>query len=178
MAKRKFTLTTEQDKELKAAYYQSQDGQTKIRYQAVRLYGQGYRVSEIEEITGCSRLSLMEWCRNYGQTGVVGLVDKRAGGNRAKLSHNQLEHLKEQLENYTPRQLLGQEECYGHGQFWSVPDLAKLVKRNYGVIYKSATSYRSLFEQCHFSCQRPGTQYKSRNELKVLDFEQELEKKL
>ena len=178
MAKRKFTLTEEQDKELKAAYYQSQAGQTKMRYQAVRLYGQGYPVSEIEAITGCSRPSLMEWCQHYRQSGVVGLVDKRAGGNRAKLSPDQLAHLKEQLESYSPRQLLGQQECYGNGQFWSVPDLAQLVKRTYGVMYQSATSYRSLFEQCDFSCQRPGCQYKSRNELKVLDFEQELEKKL
>ena len=176
MAKRKFTITEEQDKELKAAHYQCQDGQTKIRYQAARLYGKGYLVTEIQEITGCSRPSLMEWCRTYRQAGVVGLVDKRAGGNRAKLTPDQIEHLQQQLDSYTPRQLLGQAECYGDGQFWSVPDLAKLVERNYGVVYKSATSYRTLFEQCDFSCQGPGTQYRSRNELKVLEFEQQLEK--
>ena len=39
MAKRKFKLSKEQDQELKAAYHQCQDGQIKIRYQAVRLYG-------------------------------------------------------------------------------------------------------------------------------------------
>ena len=178
MAKRKFILTKEQDQELKAAYHQGQDGQTKTRYQAVRLYGNGYQVAEIQEITGCSRPSLMEWCRAYRQAGVVGLVDRRQGGNRAKMSAEQLAHLQQQLEGYTPRQILGAKNCYGSGEFWSIPDLARLLVRNYGITYKSASSYRDVFIRCDYSCQRPGTQYKSRNELQVLDFEQELEKNL
>jgi len=178
MAKRKFELTETEENELKGAYQQSQDGQTKIRYQAVRLYGMGYPVSEIEEISGCSRPSLMEWCRTYRQNGIVGLVDQRQGGNRAKLKPVQLEQLQQRLEDYTPAQLLGQVNCYGDGQFWTVPDLAALVKRDYKVEFKSATSYRNLFKRCNFSCQRPGSQYWSRKELAVLDFEQHLEKKL
>ncbi len=178
MAERKFILTKEQDSELKAAYHQCQDGQTKTRYQVVRLYGIGYTVAEIQEITGCSRPSLMEWCRAYRQAGVVGLVDKRQGGNRAKMSVEQLEHLHQQLERYTPRQILGIKNCYGSGEFWSIPDLARLLVRDYGITYKSASSYRDVFIRCDYSCQRPGTQYKSRNEFKVLDFEQELEKNL
>ena len=178
MAKRKFILTKEQDQELKAAYHQCQDGQAKTRYQAVRLYGNGYQVAEIQEITGCSRPSLMEWCRAYRQAGVVGLVDRRQGGNRAKMSAEQLAHLQQQLGGYTPRQILGAKNCYGSGEFWSIPDLARLLVRNYGITYKSASSYRDVFIRCDYSCQRPGTQYKSRNELQVLDFEQELEKNL
>jgi transposase len=177
MAKREFKLTPTRENELKAAYRQCQDGATKIRYQAVRLYGTGYRVAEIETITGCSRSSLMEWCRAYGQWGVAGLVDKRRGGNRAKLTPSGLEQLQNQLETYTPYQLLGPADCYGDGQFWTVPDLAELVERQYGVTYRSATSYRTLFDRCEFSCQRPGTHFRSRNELKVLEFEQQLEKK-
>jgi transposase len=178
MAKRKFNLTEEQVKEIKAAYHQCQDGQTKIRYQAVRLYGTGYGVAEIEAITGCCRPSLMEWRRAYRDFGVSGLVDKRQGGNRAKLTRLEIEQLQERLESYTPSQLFGPTNCYGDGQFWGVPDLAKLVKREYGVSYHRATSYRSLFDRCHFSCQRPASQYRSRNEVAVLEFEQQLEKKL
>ncbi len=177
MAKRKFNITATEENELKAAYQQCRTGLTKIRYQAVRLYGTGYRVSEIEQITGCSRPSLMEWCRAYRQFGVAGLVDKRQGGNRAKLTPEQLEQLQQQLDNYSPRQLFGSGNCYDEGQFWTVPDLAKLVERKYGVSYKSATSYRSLFKRCDYSCQRPGSQYYSRNELKVLEFDQQFEKK-
>ncbi len=178
MAKRKFKLTHEQVNELKAAYQRCRDGQTKIRYQAVRLYGTGYPVTDIEEITGCSRSSLMEWCRAYRQYGVAGLVDQRQGGNRAKLSPLELEQLQQCLESYSPGQLFGAENCYGDGQFWTVPDLARYVKQQYGVIYQSQTSYRTLFDRCQFSWQRPGSHYRSRNELAVLDFEQQLEKKL
>ena len=64
----------------------------------------------------------------------------------------------------------------GDGQFWTVPDLAKLVKEKYGITYQSQTSYRTLFERCGFSRQQPGAHYRSRNELKVLEFEQQLEK--
>jgi transposase len=176
MAKRQFKLTEGQANELKGAYSQCQHAQTKIRYQAVRLYGQGYSVSEIQEISGCSRPSLMEWCRDYGQGGVAALVDKRQGGNRAHLTPVEIERLQQQLQSYTPRQLLGQGEHYGEGQFWTVPDLTTLLKRDYGVSYKSRTSYRSWFDRCDFSQQRPGGQYRSRNELKVVEFEQQLEK--
>ena len=177
MAKRKFTLTPEQDNELKAAYSQCRNSLTKTRYQAIRLYGTGYQVEEIENISGCSRPSLMEWCRAYRQLGVAGLVDKRRGGNRAFLTPGELEQMQYQLETYTPHQLFG-AECYGDGQFWTVPDLVKLVKEKYGVVYQSMTSYRSLFDRCDFSCQRPGTAYRSRKEFQALDFEQDLEKKL
>ena len=63
MAKRKFSLTEAERKELLQAYRICQDAATRTRSQAVRLYGEGYPEKEIERITGCSRTSLMEWCR-------------------------------------------------------------------------------------------------------------------
>jgi transposase len=84
MAKRKFTLNEKERQQLKQAYEPSKDVGAGTRYQAVRLYGEGYSVTEIEEITGCRRSSLMEWCREYQKSDVQGLVDKRVGGNSAK----------------------------------------------------------------------------------------------
>lgn len=91
MAKRKFKLTDAEQKELLGAYGACKDAATRTRYQAVRLYGEGYREKEIEQITGCNRTSLMEWCRAYRADHAQGLVDKRVGGNRAKLSKLQIE---------------------------------------------------------------------------------------
>jgi hypothetical protein len=48
-------------KELLKAYQASKDVGTRTRSQAVRLYGEGNAVKEIEQIAGCSRTSLMEW---------------------------------------------------------------------------------------------------------------------
>lgn len=176
MRQRAFHLTETQACELQGAYHNCQDAQTRTRYQAVRLYGLGYATREIETICGCSRSSLMEWCRSYQEAGVVGLVDQRVGGNRALLTPPQLERLQDLLDGYTPAQLFGAPACVGTGQFWTVGDLAQLLQREFAVSYKSATSLRELLGTCGFSYQRPAKQYKSRSALKVAEFEEQLEK--
>ena len=177
MRTRTFRLTDQESNTLQTAYLHCPSADTKTRYQAVRLYGLGYPLVQILDICGCSRTSLMEWCRAFREKGVTALVDHRVGGNHAKLRPHQLEHLKKQLHQYTPAQLLGQRDCVGGGQFWSVRDLAKLFERDYGIVYRSSTSLSNVMARCDFSYQRTAKQYKSRSEAKVLDFEQTLEKK-
>ena len=176
MRQRTFHLTEAQACELQGAYHNGQDAQTRTRYQAVRLYGLGYPTREIESICGCSRSSLMEWCRSYQEAGVTGLVDQRVGGNRALLTPHQFERLQYLLDSYTPGQLFGDAACIGTGQFWTVGDLAQLLQREFAVSYKSETSLRELLGKCGFSYQRPAKQYKSRSALKVAEFAEQLEK--
>ncbi len=176
MNKRKFHLTPEKINELQGAYQQSSDGALKMRYQAVRLYGIGYSVAEVILITGCSRRRLMAWCRSYREYGVAGLIDRRVGGNSAKLSGSEVEVVQAKLHQYRPNQLLRSDEYSGSGEFWTVSDLAVWLEREFDVVYHSATSYRSLLKQCGLSRQRPAQQYKSRSEVKVMTFEEELEK--
>jgi len=177
MAKRQFQLTEEQVKELTQAYRGCRDGATRTRYQAVRLYGTGYPVEEVKEITGCSQTSLMDWCRIYRTQGPAGLVDKRRGGNRAKLKPAQLEELRIRLQQYTPADLFGSTAATADGQFWTVEDLQRAIEQWYGVCYQSRTSYYSLFDRCDFSRQRPAKAYKSRSEAKIAEFEEQFEKK-
>lgn len=176
MAKRKFTLTSEEQKELLRAYRTCKDATTRIRYQAVRLYGEGYSEVEIEQIAGCSRTSLMEWCRAYRADPSQGLVDKRLGGNRAKLSKLQIEELQQVLHQYTPKERLGSRAGTSTGQFWTVEDLALVVRERYGVEYQSRTSYSHLLHLCGFSYQKTEKVFKSRSATKVADFEEQLEK--
>ena len=176
MAKRKFKLTEGERKDLLQAYRSCKDAATRTRYQAVRLYGECYSVDEIMQITGCSRTSLMEWCRAYREDHSQGLVDKRAGGNRAKLSKLQIEELQQLLHQYTPKERLGPRASTADGQFWSVEDLALIVREQYGVEYKSRTSYSQLLHVCGFSYQKTEKVFKSRSETKVADFEEQLEK--
>jgi len=177
MAKRRFQLTEEQVKELTQAYRGCRDGATRTRYQAVRLYGTGYPVEEVKEITGCSQTSLMDWCRIYRTQGPAGLVDKRRGGNRAKLKPAQLEDLRIRLQQYTPADLFGPTAATADGQFWTVEDLQRATELWYGVCYQSRTSYYGLFDRCDFSRQRPTKAYKSRSEAKIAEFEEQFEKK-
>jgi transposase len=176
MRTRTFCLTEPQSNELQAAYLHCQDADAKIRYQAVRLYGLGYALPQILDICGSSRSRLLAWVQAYRQRGVTALLDHRQGGNRAKLTPPQIEALQYQLHRYPPAQLLGKQNCVGDGQFWTVEALASLLERDYQLIFQSPTSYRTLLQKCGFSYQRPAKQYKSHNELKVLDFEQALEK--
>ena len=177
MKNRTFWLIPAEIRELQAAYLHAQEANTKIRYQAVRLYGTGYKLEQINDICACSRASLMEWVAAYRERGVSALLDHRTGGNRALLSPQHREAVQKQLHTYTPAQLLGRENGGGEGQFWTVPDLACLLKRDYGVTYRSLTSYRTLLTHCGFSYQRPAKQYKSHSDEKVCDFEERLEKK-
>jgi transposase len=176
MGTRTFKLNKTEVAELQCAYQNSQDGATRTRYQAVRLYGVGYPVAEIMDICGCSQRSLQEWCQRYRAEGLSGLLDHRVGGNRARLLAMEVEELSQLLHCYTPGQLLGPERSSGDGQYWSIPDLQQVVEQRYGVRYQSLTSYRTLFARCEFSYQRATKQYKSRNEVKVMDFEEALEK--
>ena len=155
MARRRFQLKEGQIKELTQAYQCSKDGPTRTRYQAVRLYGTGYAVKEVEGITGCSRTSLMDWCRTYREKGITGLIDKRKGGNCAKLTAEQIEDLQVRLHTYTPAQVFGSEATTADGQFWTVEDLAQAVADWYGVSYRSRSSYLRYFGLCGFSYQRP-----------------------
>jgi transposase len=175
MAQRKFRLTQAEQKELLQAYRVCKDAATKIRYQAVRLYGEGYPEKEIEQITGCSRTSLMEWCRTYRTDHSQGLVDKRAGGNRAKLSRLEIEALQQVLHQYTPKERLG-FQANTNGQYWGVEDLAQIMREQYGTEYQSRTSYTHLLHLCGFSYQKTEKVFKSCSEMKVADFEEQLEK--
>jgi transposase len=176
MAKRQFQLTEDQEKELIAAYTSCKDGLTRTRYQAVRMYGTGYPVQEVMKLTGCSQTSLMEWCRAYRSAGIASLVDKRVGGNRAKLNLAQIQDLKGRLQMYAPADVFGATVSTVDGQFWTVSDLQRAVEQWYGVNYRNASSYHRLFDLCGFSYQRPAKVYKSRSASRVAEFEEQLEK--
>lgn len=176
MSNRQFHLSETEANELQGAFCNCKNGPTRTRLQAVRLYGLGSEVKEVERICVCSRSSLMDWCRDYRSGGVAGLFDQRKGGNSAKLKANQIEQIQTLLHTYTPAQLRGPEQCAGDGAFWTVPDLAHLVEQRCNVVYQSDNSYRSLFRKCGFTRQRPGYVYKSRSAAAVMAFEEEIEK--
>ena len=176
MAKRNFQINEQQALELRQAFEQTRDGPTRTRYQAVRLYGVGYSVGDIQEITGCTRSSLMNWVRDYQRGGVAALVDHRQGGNRAKLTVEQIQQVSQRLREYTPRDLFGADTQTSSGQHWTVEDLARAILKWFGVEWQSRTSYYTLFKQCEFTYQRTEKVFKSRREREVAEFEAQLEK--
>jgi transposase len=178
MAKRSFTLTPEQRAELRQAYEGTNKPQEQRYFQAVRLYGEGWSVESIQDVTGCSYPTLMRWVGRYRRTGLVGLRWQVRGGNRARLTKQQRAEVKEKLYQYRPDQLLSAEERHANLPFWTVEDLLLLVERWYGVRFNSRTSYRTLLHEGGFSLQRVGTRYRSRPSVATIaEAEAQLEKK-
>jgi len=175
--KRRFQLTGQQQQALMDAFEKSSDGPTRTRLQAVRLYGRGYTVEAIADITGCPRRTLLRWCQQYYLEGANGLTDKRLGGNRAFLSDEQLEDVCQKLHQYRPIDVLGAADvASASGQHWTIPDLKQALRLWYGVVYQSISSYRVLFNRCGFSYQRTARVYRSKSVSQVADFEEQLEK--
>jgi transposase len=176
MRTRPFHLSDQQANALQAACLHCQDAQAKTRFQAVPLYGLGYQVEQISDICACTAPSLLRWCNAYRERALSALLDPRQGGNRARLRPQRIQAVQNQLHGYTPAQLLGGDACTGNGQFWTVIALATLLERDYGVVYQSLTSYPTLLTGCGLSYQRPAKQYKSHSALKLMAFEEALEK--
>jgi len=177
MSRERQLLTEREQAELLSAYWETPNGPLRTRYQAVRLYGMGYRVDEILTITGCSVSRQRAWYGTYQQAGVAGLRDKRVGGNHTYLTSEQKADLAERLHLYTPAQVLGEEAATAAGQFWTVRDLQQVVLHWYAITYRSLTSYQTLFQDCGFSYQKSSGIYKSRNAQDVAAFAAALEKK-
>ena len=130
MAKRQFALTDTEEQELREAYAACTDGAQRTRLQAVRLYGSGWAVDVIVEISGCTWRSLSRWCHAYRHAGLVSLADQRSGGNRALLSTEQRTEIQRKLQQYTPDAIFSPEhQSGGAGAYWSVPDLRRAVAR-------------------------------------------------
>jgi hypothetical protein len=65
MRTRHFQVTNEAAAALQASEMHPTDGPTRIRMQAVRLYGLGYAMADIHTITGLSRSRLLQCCAAY-----------------------------------------------------------------------------------------------------------------
>jgi transposase len=177
MAKRQFQLTEAEQAELRHAYAMCADGAERTRLQAVRLYGTGWAVAEIIEITGCTWRSLARWCRDYRQTGRASLADQRTGGNRALLSAAQRTEIAEKLHQYTPSDVFGPEhQTPSAGAYWTVPAVRRAVEQWTGVSYQDPQSYRDLLYACGFSYQRTERRYRSRKEADIAAFSEQVEK--
>ena len=174
---RQFKLKREEIEELVQAEQAIDDATTRMRFVAVRLYGSGEDEAKIEEVTRCSRRSVIRWCRRYHTGGVAGLLDRRVGGNHRLLQPEQIEAVRALMQRYTPRQVFGGEAGACHNErFWNVVDLRRLVERDYGVVYRHTSSYHDLLKTSGMSYQRTQRYYKSRRERDKVDFEEQLEK--
>lgn len=173
MAKRQLHLTEAEIGQFRAAEGQTRDVQELKRLQAVRLYGSGMRLTEIQAIIGAGESSIRQWAMAYRAQGLEGLRSHWTGKNANKLTDEQREQLKQHLHDYRPVELHLSSATY-----WTVSDLRAAVEQWFGVVYQDETSYQRLLHRSGFSYQRTTKVYRSRPSAAALaEFEMELEKK-
>ena len=77
------------------------------------------------------------------------------------------------IKNQAPNELKGFDF---KGQFWTTDILRTVIKRKYGVIYKTEKSYYDLFEAAGFSFHKPKTKDFRQDPAKMKEFKGALKK--
>lgn len=173
MAKRQLHLTEQEILQFRDAEARTRDVYELKRLQAIRLYGTGMRLVDIQEITGAGESTIRQWAMAYRAEGLSGLRSKWHGKNANKLSDEQRQQIKHRLQQYRPVDL-----HLSSAEYWTVSDLRVAVEQWFGVVYQDETSYQTLLHKSGFSYQRTTKVYRSRpSEATLADFEAELEKK-
>jgi transposase len=173
MGKRQLQLTEKENSQFREAEAQTRDVYELKRLQAIRLYGSGIGIAEIQEMVGAGESTIRQWAMAYRAAGLAGLRSKWHGKNANKLRDEEREQIKQRLHQYRPVDL-----HLSTREYWTVSDLRIAVEQWFGVIYRDETSYQILLHKSGFSYQRTTKIYRSRpGEVALANFEAELEKK-
>jgi transposase len=94
---------------------------------------------------GISRENLRHWLRWYNEAGSAGLADAARSGRPPKLNAEQLAALKARIS--APPQV----DRDGVGR-WRAADVQRLIKRDYGVEYRSIAGVCNLLHRLEQAC--------------------------
>lgn len=166
--KRSPKLTLDQRKELEAYIKITDDPKEIRRSQAVLLTDKDTDYSIISSLTGFKERAALNFRKRYLEKGIAGLENKRKSKSKTLLRTTQRIEIIEFLRKTTPR-----DHDY-ESDFWGITILGDLIKRKYGVVYKSRKPLYLLFEGAKFSYHIPGQVYEKRDESKVLAWREEI----
>ncbi len=144
MAKRVFQIPPAEEQVIQQILDVCTDDPTCNRLQAILWYARGKTPAEITASLGCSRSSIMSWCQAYRMAGVNGLMNRRLGGNNARLNPAQLDELSKRIQASKPREVFKTRTATPEGEIWTIQDLYRAIRMWYGVVYRSRSSYYKL----------------------------------
>jgi transposase len=154
MVRRTFQLSESEIGTFRRRESDSREGAEVKRLQAVRWYGSGRAVADIQDVTGCSESSLRRWARRYRAEGLDGLSAHHAGSayNARKLSVEQGVDLQHRLQSYRPDQVMIPTHLrISQGQFWTVSDLRLMVEQWSGLPEDTRLSSGSVHNAIRFT---------------------------
>ena len=131
------------------------------RAQAILLVDQEVDIVAITAVTHFKRRQIFDLRRNYRNSGLPAISDKRKGAPKELLTKKQREEVLEILKKKTPKE-------YGYAQdFWTTGILGAVIEDLYKAKYKSKTSLYLIFKQAKFTYHKPGRVYDKHNEEEV-----------
>jgi transposase len=133
-----------------------------VKAAALRLLRQGTPVQKVAQLFRISRFTLWKWQVAYRKGGEDALAPKRIPGRPRRLSQRQLMRLVLLLSKGP--------EAYGfRGQVWTLPRIAKVIEKEFGV--RHDTSWvRRLLLRLGFSPQKPELRAVERDDRAVQRF--------
>ncbi|CAG4899944.1 IS630 family transposase [Acidithrix sp. C25] len=123
--------------------------------------------------TGLSVKHVQRIRRSFRSVGTEAFKDKRHNNAPVLLSKSQRDEVAIMLTTTTPN-----DHGYSSSPFWSTRILATVLKRRYGVLYASRTSYYVLFRESKFSFHLPGKQYEKADPQAVAEWKDEQQERL
>ena len=122
--------------ELKTLFRKEKDPRLAARIRAVYLGLLGKSAPQIATLLGYSRRTVQNWIYAYNRKGLEGLRDTPGRGTRCKLNTDQLQWLRQRIEE-GPRP--EDEVCVLRGQ-----DIQRIIKNQFGVSYSLNAIYNLL----------------------------------
>lgn len=122
--------------ELKRLFRKEKDPRLANRIRAVYLAMMNKSAPQVAQILGYSRRIIQDWICSYNQKGLEGLQDTTGRGLRCKLNRDQLQWLRQRIED-GPRPEDG--VCVFRGS-----DIQRIIKQQFAVSYHLNSVYKLL----------------------------------
>lgn len=159
MQTRKIKLTESQIKELNEYKTTKKCSASELkRIIAIILLDRGNSSKLINDLTDYNQKYVFELRKKYLNRGINSLKDRRKAKPKALLTENQRQEIIKTLTTLSPKDFGFNED------YWKTCILARLIKEQYNVQYKSRTSLYLFFKEAKFTYHKPDKQYKNRNQ--------------
>ena len=133
------------------------DALEKRRFQAIRLFEQGWNQSEIARRMKVVRQTVARWVQQYRARGKSGLQKAGRAGRKPRLSEQQRHRLKQLL-------LAGPEQLGYETPLWTCPRVAHLIEQQFSVRYHEGHVWKLLVRLgCSGRWVEPGNAINSRS---------------
>ena len=135
------------------------------RFRAFELPQEGWKQKDIAEALGVSKGAISQWVKRAREGGIEALRHRKPPGAPTRLTREQRAQL--------PQLLAQGAQSFGfQGDLWTLPRVAEVIRREFGVSYDPSQVGRIL-KQCGLSLQKPLRRATQRDEAAIQRWKEE-----